>query len=334
VTGGPLLVRRLLVAPLVWLFEAAVVAASPLLAFLAALASPLAVGSRLLRVVAIAVDYAARHLACTLACGALWVASGFGRDLASARMRRAHYAVVRWFVAGLYRTMTRMTRVDVDRTEDSADAEHALSAKRGPLLVFSRHAGEGDSLLVLHELLVRHRRRPRVVLHEALRLEPLIDIIGHRLPNRFVDPRGGDIEDEIAAMARDLGHEDALLIFPEGGNFSPSRRRRAIERLRRGGHCEEAAWADEMRNVTAPRPGGALAAIQAAPDADVIFIGHAGVPVGIRGLWRSMANGERVQMRLWMECADAIPSDRDAQIDWLFGWWRTIDGWIDERRAV
>lgn len=332
-TGGPLLVRRLLVAPLVLLCEAALVVASPVLALIAALATPLATGSRLLRVVAIAVDYAVRHLACMLACGALWVAGGFGRDVDSARMRRAHYAVVRWFVAGLFRTMTRMTRVDVRTTLDSADAERALSARRGPLLVLSRHAGEGDSLLVLHELLVRHRRRPRVILHEALRLEPLIDIIGHRLPNRFVDPRGGDIEGEVAAMASDLGDEDALLIFPEGGNFSPARRRRAIERLLRGGHREEAAWAGEMRHLSAPRPGGTLAAIEAAPDADVIFIGHAGVPVGIGGLWRAMASGERVEMRLWIEPAGAIPSDHAERIDWLFAWWRTIDAWIDERQG-
>jgi 1-acyl-sn-glycerol-3-phosphate acyltransferase len=332
-TGGPLLVRRLVVAPLVLAFEAAVVVASPLLALVAALASPLAIGSRLLRVVAIAVDYAVRHLACTLACGVLWVAGGFGRDLASRRMRRAHYALVRWYVAGLYRTMTRMTRVAVGATAESAAAERALSERRGPLLVLSRHAGEGDSLLVLHELLVRHRRRPRVVLHEALRLEPLIDILGHRLPNRFVDPRGGDIEAEIAAMARDLGDEDALLIFPEGGNFSPSRRRRAIERLVRRGHREEAEWAAEMRHVAAPRPGGTLAAMEAAPHADVVFIGHVGVPVGLRGLWRAMATGERVEMRLWIEPAAAIPSDDEERIDWLFGWWRTIDAWIGERQA-
>jgi 1-acyl-sn-glycerol-3-phosphate acyltransferase len=224
-------------------------------------------------------------------------------------MLRAHYALVRWFVAGLYRTMTRMTRVDVRTTAESAAGERVLSERRGPVIALSRHAGEGDSLLVLHELLVRHRRRTRVVLHEALRLEPLIDILGHRLPNRFVDPRGGDIEGEIAAMARDLGSEDALLIFPEGGNFSPARRRRGIERLVRGGHCEEAGWAGAMRHVAAPRPGGTLAAIEAAPDADVVFIGHVGVPVGFRGLWRAMATGEDVELRLWVEPAAAIPTD-------------------------
>ncbi len=332
-TAVPLLARRLVVAPLVLLFEAAVVVTSPLLALIGAILSPLAAGSRVLRVVAIAADYSARHLACTAACGGLWVASGFGRRLASPRMQRAHYALVRWFVAGVHRTMTRLMRAEVRITE-SAAAERVVSSHSGPVIVLSRHAGEGDSLLVLHELLVRHRRRPRVVLHEALRLEPLIDILGHRLPNRFVDPRGGDTEGEIAAMAADLGNEDALLIFPEGGNFSPSRRRRAIERLRRAGHAEEAGWASAMHHVSAPRPGGALAAIAAAPQADVVFIGHAGAPAGIRELWRGMATGQTVELRLWVVPAGEIPAGHDERIDWLFGWWRTLDAWVDERRAA
>ncbi len=333
VTAVPILARRLLVAPLVLLFEAAVVVLSPVLALVGALLSPLAAGSRLVRVVVIAADYSARHLACTAACGGLWVASGFGRHVASPRMRRAHYALVRWLVAGVYRTMTRLMRADV-RIMESAAAEQALSSRDGPVIVFSRHAGVGDSLIVLHELLVRHRRRPRIVLHEALALEPLIDILGRRLPNRFVDPRGGDTEKEIGAMAADLGAEDALLIFPEGGNFSPSRRRRAIDRLRRAGHAEEATWASGMRHVSAPRPGGALAAVEAAPQADVVFIGHAGVAVGIRELWRRMATGQDIEMRLWLVPAAEIPADHEERIDWLFGWWRTLDAWVDTRHAA
>jgi 1-acyl-sn-glycerol-3-phosphate acyltransferase len=332
-TAVPLLARRLVVAPLVLLFEAAVVVTSPVLGLLALLASPLAAGSRAVRVVAIAADYSIRHLACTAACGGLWVAGGCGRHIGSPRMVRAHYGLVRWFVAGVHRTMTRLTRVAV-RTTDSAAAERALSARRGPLIVLSRHAGEGDSLLVLHELLVRHRRRPRVVLHEALRLEPLFDIFGHRLPNRFVDPRGGDTEGEIAELAASLGDEDALLIFPEGGNFSPARRRRGIRRLERAGHAEEAAQARAMRHVSAPRPGGALAAVAAAPHADVVFIGHAGAPVGIRALWRAMAAGQTVEMRLWLVPAGDIPAGHEERIDWLFGWWRTLDAWVEARSGA
>jgi len=325
------LVRRLVVAPLVLLAEAAVIVLSPLLGLVAAAASPLLGGSRPLRIVAISVGYAARHLAGTIACLGLWVASGFGRRAESARMQRAHYAVLRWFVEGVYRLMARLARVDVRVTESKA-AEAALSGAGRPVVVLSRHAGEGDSLLVLHELLCRHGRRPRLVLHEALRMDPLIDVLGRRLPNRFVDPRGGDTEVEIAAMTKDIGDDGAVLIFPEGGNFSPARRQRGIERLERGGYDEQAARAREMRHLSAPRPGGALAALEAAPHADVVFVAHAGVPNGLRDLWRLLPSRQTVELRLWIVGADEVPPGRDERIAWLFDWWRTLDLWVGERR--
>ncbi|MDP1850330.1 MAG: 1-acyl-sn-glycerol-3-phosphate acyltransferase [Solirubrobacteraceae bacterium] len=327
----PKLARRLVVAPLILVVEALLVVLSPLLGLVAALLAPLVGGLRALRAVGIAVGYALRHLGSTAACGGLWITSGFGRTMGSERMQSAHYRVMRCFVAGIVRTMTRMARAEL-RTTDSAAAERALHDRRAPVVVLSRHAGEGDSLLVLHALLCTYGRRARIVMHEALRLDPLIDMLGHRLPNRFVDPRGGDTEESISVMASGLGDGDALLIFPEGGNFSHSRRRRGIERLEQAGHDEEAAWARDMRHLAAPRPGGTLAAIEAAPGADVIFLGHVGVPVGLRDAWRRLGSpGEDIEMRLWIERAADVPATREEQIDWLFGWWRTIDAWIDER---
>jgi 1-acyl-sn-glycerol-3-phosphate acyltransferase len=326
----PTLLRRIVVAPLVLVVEAAVTLASPVLALIAVIVAPIAGGSRGVRAVAIAAGYCARHVAATLACFGLWLASGFGRR--PARTEAAHYAVLRWFVDGVYRTITRLARVDVQVTE-SAQAEAALSDGTRPVVVLSRHAGEGDSLLVLHALLCRHGRLPRVVLHEALRLDPLIDVLGRRLPNRFVDPRGGDTEVEIAAMARDLGDDAAVLIFPEGGNFSPERRERGIARLEQAGHHEEAAWARAMRHVSAPRPGGALAALEAAPGADVVFVGHVGVPVGLRELWRLLPVRQSVHVRLWLVAAEEVPTGRDERIDWLFARWRTLDDWVEEREV-
>src|SRR5215210_5858469 len=197
----PTLVRRAVLAPLFFLVEVAFVVASPLLAIVATLLAPV-VGSRALRLLAIAVTYAVRHAACLAACLGLWLASGFGLRAGSPAMQRRYYGLLRWFVGGVYRSIARWARVDV-RVEGSEAALEALSGRNGPAIVLSRHAGEGDSLLVLHELLCRHGRRPHLVLHEALRMDPLIDILGHRLPNRFVDPRGGDTEVEIAAMTED-----------------------------------------------------------------------------------------------------------------------------------
>ena len=329
----PRLVRRLVLAPLVAAADLLLIIVSPALLVLAALVSPLVGGWRAVRTVLIGLAFATRHLAGLVACLALWVASGFGWRIRSEPMLRAHYAVMRWFVDGVYRAAVRMARVRVHVSE-SAEAEEALSTPGRPVLVLSRHAGEGDTLLVLHALLCRHDRGPRIVMHEALRLDPLIDVLGERLPNRFLDPRGGDTEKEVAALSRELGATAALVVFPEGANFSEERRRKGIERLEERGHLKQADWARDMRHVSAPRPGGALAAIDAAPEADVVVMGHVGFPSGLRELWELLPDEQSVEVRMWLEPASAIPADHDERIDWLFGWWRTLDEWVTERHTA
>ena len=323
----PMLVRRLVVAPLAFVVELAFVVVSPLLAVLAALLVPF-VGTRALRLLAIAVGYAVRHAAGLLACLGLWVASGFGARSRTARFQRAYYDLLRWFVGGVYRSIARWARVEV-RLDGSEEALAALSRAGEPAIVLSRHAGEGDSLLVLHQLLCRHGRRPRLVLHEALRLDPLIDILGHRLPNRFVDPRGGDTEVEIAAMTEDADEDCAVLIFPEGANLTPERRRRAIERLQEAGHEQQAEWAAAMRHVLPPRPGGTLASMQAAPHARVFVIGHVGTPVGFGQMWERLPARQTIELRVWV--AEDAPDDHLERIDWLFGVWRALDDWVEAR---
>ncbi len=329
----PRVLRRLVLAPVVVCGEAILLLASPLLLGLALLVSPAFGGWRPLRMTLIVVAFAERHLLATLACFALWIASGFGRTMRSDAMQRAHYAVMGWFVSGIYRVIVDLAHVEVSFSESRAAAQ-ALSTPGNPVLMLGRHAGEGDTLLVIHELLCRHDRGPRVVMHEVLRLDPFIDVLGDRLANRFVDPRGGDTEVEIAAMARELDETAALVIFPEGGNFSPERRLRGIERLERAGHGEEAAWARQMRHLSAPRPGGTLAAIEAAPESDIVIMGHVGFPAGLGEVWRLLPEPQAIEVRLWHEPADVVPADRDEQIDWLFGWWLKLDAWVDDRQRV
>ena len=328
----PKIVRRLVIAPLVALLDLAVVVLSPVLLLVSVLISPLFGGWRPVRMSAIVVAFAGYHLAAMLACLGLWVASGFGLRTESQSMVRAHYRVLAWFVAGVYDVIARLARVTVNVTESAAGGQ-ILSTRERPVVVLSRHAGEGDTLLVINELLCRHDRGPRIVMHDALRLDPLIDVMGERLPNRFVDPRGGDTEKEIAAMASELGETAALVIFPEGANFTEQRRERGIRRLEEAGHEEEAAWAREIRHLSAPRPGGALAAIDSSPEADVVIMGHDGFPSGLKEVWRLLPEPQTIELRLWHEPASAIPDDPDERIDWLFGWWRTLDEWVAERRG-
>ncbi|TDD14787.1 hypothetical protein E1287_42610, partial [Actinomadura sp. KC06] len=203
-----------------------------------------------------------------------------------------------------------------------------------PLIVLSRHAGPGDALLLVHHLLTDYRRRPRVVMKAQLQLDPCIDIAANRLPNVFVTPGGGAVED-IGRLAQDLGPRDALLIFPEGGNFTPERRHRAIRRLTQLHRKDEAERAAAMRNLMPPRPGGVLAALESAPSADVVFVAHIGLDhMATAGdIWRRVPLTGPVRARWWRIPAEDVPPDRDARTDWLYTHWERADAWISANRA-
>ncbi|HEX2050039.1 MAG TPA: hypothetical protein VHJ34_05310, partial [Actinomycetota bacterium] len=196
----------------------------------------------------------------------------------------------------------------------------------------------GDSFLLVHEVLVRLERRPRIVLKDLLQLDPCLDILLNRLPNHFVtpDPRAADrMVEGIGALAEDMDARDALVIFPEGGNFTERRRVRAIERLRTRGFGRHAARAERMRHVLAPRPGGALAAIDATPDVDIMFVAHTGLEhlSTMRDLWRGLPMDQVVKAGWWIVPEEDVPRTRDEQVDWLFQEWSEIDDWIEANRT-
>jgi hypothetical protein len=95
-----------------------------------------------------------------------------------------------------------------------------------------------------------------------------------------------------------------------------------------------ASRAEAMTHVLAPRPGGFLAALDAAPDADVVLVAHTGLDhlLTVRDLWRELPMDKQIIMRWWQVPRSEIPEAREARIDWLFGWWEQIDTWIEQNR--
>ena len=127
-----------------------------------------------------------------------------------------------------------------------------------------------------------------------------------------------------------MGAGDAFVIFPEGGNFTPRRRERAIEKLDEIGRPVLADRARAMEHVLPPKPAGTLAAIEAAPDADVLFVGHVGLErlSTVRDLWRGIPMDAAVVARSWLTPAEQVPPPEDRE-RWLYDRWQDLDGWID-----
>jgi 1-acyl-sn-glycerol-3-phosphate acyltransferase len=329
------LVRRIVLAPALLVLTVVAVTALPVLLLVGvALATVLPGRWRALRLLWMVLLYLLLESVALVALFGLWVASGLGWRIRSPRFQRAHYVLVQWFLQILFWECQRVLHVRV-----AVEGPPPTSYDGKPLLILSRHAGPGDSFLVVHALLNWYAREPRIVLKDTLQWDPAIDVLLNRLPNLFIRPDpgrdGARVVEQVGELSRNLDANDAFVIFPEGGNVTEHRRKRAIERLRRKGHIDEAQKAERLKHVMAPKPGGVIAALTQARDADVVFVAHTGVEhmVTVLDVWRELPMDREIQMRWWIVPAAEVPTREEERIDWLFAWWATIDDWIDERQA-
>ncbi|WP_308012322.1 1-acyl-sn-glycerol-3-phosphate acyltransferase [Actinacidiphila acidipaludis] len=242
------------------------------------------------------------------------------------RERRAThaFALLARLLTMLRRVAQRLFRLEVRITPALPPA-----APDAPLVVLMRHAGLGDSFLLLQILLAQAQLRPFTVLKGLLRLDPCLDVLLGRVPHCFLPPARGSAAQAVAELAARLRPGDALVIFPEGGNFTPGRHHRAVARLRRLGQYRRAARAARLHYVLPPRDTGSLAALAAAPGADVVFVAHAGLDViaSPRAAWSFLPLPRRVRVHWWRVPAADIPHGDDARSEWLLGQWERMDAW-------
>ena len=337
----PVRVRRVILAPLVVLAALVVTALLPAWVVIATLLSlliePRLRTPRLLLMVNL---YLLWDAAALVALFTLWVASGFGRRIHSPRFQRAHYRLVAGMLRFLFWNAHWLLRLDID-----VRVPEGFHDDDRPRVIASRHAGPGDSFILIHAVFDWFDRSPRIVLKDTLQWDPAIDVVLNRLPNRFIAPppvsgrgRPSDLglQEHIRELASGMGPRDALVLFPEGGNFTEQRRSRAIDRLRAAGLNAAADRAARLQNVMAPRPGGLFAALDAAPDADVFFVAHTGLDriLTISDVWRELPTDKTIIMRFWNVPRTGIPADHAERTDWLMREWERIDGWIEEKRPA
>jgi len=331
----PRWVRRLL-DPLLLVLLLAVVVLLPVLALVAAVLSLRLPGRwRGLRLLTLAVVWVLVEWVGVFVAFVLWVASGFGWRLRSRRFVEAHYWLLRIGLSVIVGTATRVMRLQVSTDKGSwSPLDDGLPGSTNAMLVLSRHGGPGDSVLMVHTLMnADHLREPRIVLKEALQFDPLVDVYLNRLPARFISPNpepGENPQAAIASLATGMGGDDALLIFPEGGQFTAGRRLRAIASLRKKRLLAAAARAEAMQYLMPPRPAGVQAALAAAPHADVVFVAHTGLDhmLTLGDVWRELPQDKVLQLRWSFVAAADIPRDSEEQVAWLYSWWADMDAWI------
>lgn len=275
-----------------------------------------------LRLVAFLWIYLLAENAGLLALLAVWVLCGFGHS--EARMLDWTWRFQqRWagVLLGAVKLLFGLRIVD----------EGAQCLRPGPVIVLIRHASIVDNLLPSALVAARERIRLRYVLKRELLAEPCLDVAGQRLPNYFVRRDTGEqVERQrIGELARAMGSEDGLLLYPEGTRFTAERRQRALEQIAERDQAR-AARLEPIEYLLPPKVGGLLAVLEQAPQADVVLLIHQGFD-GLRlisDIWGGALVNRTINVRFTRIANDEIPSSREQQVEWLDGLWLEADRWV------
>lgn len=331
-------IRRLIIAPGLVLGVMAAVVTLPIVVIGATFISRYVPGKwRILRIVWFLFLYLLIEVAALTMLFSLWLISGFGLRIDTPAFIDAHYSLMAWMLRRVVASAKFTFKLRIIQ-EGSLQQFRGPREGRRPIMVLSRHAGPGDSMMLMDALASGFNRRPRIVLKEFLQWDPMIDVMLNRLPSAFVS--GGkegrdELLETIEGMASSMGSDDAFVIFPEGGNYTVHRARRSIEKLREIGRPDLAERAEELKNTLPPRSTGVMTALAAAPkETDVVFVGHAGLETFVTpgDIWRGIPTDTSVAARVWLVPSERVPP-ADRQEAWLFDTWAEIDGWITDRLA-
>jgi 1-acyl-sn-glycerol-3-phosphate acyltransferase len=333
----PRWLRRLLIDPAVVLGVLVALVSLPVVVIAGAFLSRYVPGRwRIPRIVWFLFLYLLVEAASLIVMFLFWIASGFGWKLKEPFWERAHYTLFGWMLRRVVASAKFTFKISFLR---EGEAPRTVgSAGRRPILVLSRHAGPGDSMMLMDGLCNTFDRRPRIVLKEFMQWDPAIDVILNRLPSAFVPvvgKAGTSVLDAIRDIVGSMDNDDAFVIFPEGANYTERRFKRAVEKLQDIGRPDLAERASELKNTLPPRSTGVKTALGSAPAPhDVFFVGHAGLETFVSwgDIWRGMPMDTEVAVRLWHYPYEQVPAPEEQEA-WLYDVWREIDEWIGLRMA-
>ncbi len=255
------------------------------------------------------------------AAGVLWMV---GRSKDS----RANYALQKLWTRGVVGalSLTVGLRINVEGAEDLGG---------GPFIALCRHVSLADSIMSAWVFATQSRLRPRYVLKKELKLDPCLDVVGHRLPNYFLDRKSANVASElqgIEAMATGLAMNDIAVIFPEGTRANDTKRVRILERLQTRSP-ERAARLKDLRYLMAPKTAGVTALLAAVPHAKVITMWHVGFDGmdTFKGIVQHLSKSAvHVHVKV-QEHQRATVATGEAFIAWLDSQWIAMDNSVTQK---
>lgn len=269
----------------------------------------------LVRLLAFATCWAWLEIGGVIGAVVLWITGQSGN-------RPAHYALQRWWTGSIVRALGFTVGLKIS-------VEGADAVGTGPFVALCRHASLGDAAMSAWVLARHAHLNPRYVLKQELKMDPCLDIIGHRLPNFFVNRGSANISAElqgISQMADGLGTMDCAVIFPEGSRANDKKRETALARLQTRSP-ERFERLKDLKFLLPPKSAGVTALLNAVPDANLILMWHCGFDGldSFKGMVRHVSQGmNKVHVHMSEFARSAVPSG-EAFIAWLDGKWMEMD---------
>ena len=244
------------------------------------------------------------------------------RIISSETYLRMNFELQCWWASGIFDTLLSLYNAEIVVTGLET------TEGQGPAIVISRHVSSADSLIPTKFISKRQKRPLRFIMKRELLWDPCLDIVGHRLPNVFVDRKDrDDAISQIQALTHNLSSDEGIVLFPEGTRFTSKRQSSIRESLARKGETEALHYAEGLHHTLPPRPAGFTALLRSVPNCDLMLCAHSGLEVvhDISALLSGELVGKKISIHFWRIPAKDIPIEDEAQKVWLNEIWSSMD---------